>query len=185
MADEATTAGTVAHGGTAGSDAAHAKPSAFGFDATMLVALAMLVVIGLALWKKVPALVAGMLDKRIGEIRKALDDANQLRGEAEALKAEYEAKAAAANANAEAMRAHAHAEADAIIAKAEVDATVLIARRQGMAEDKIAAAERAAIAEVRTKAASAAAAAAASLIAAHHDAATDKSLVDTAIARMN
>lgn len=186
MAEEAhTTAGTEAHGGAAGAEVPHADPSALGFDATMLVALAMLVVIGLAVWKKVPAMVAGMLDKRIGEIRKALDDANQLRGEAEALKAEYEAKAAAANADAEAMRAHAHAEAEAIVAKAESDATALIARRQGMAEDKIAAAERAAIAEVRTKAASAAASAAASLIAAHHNAATDKTLVDSAIARMN
>ena len=115
----------------------HADPSAFGFDATMLVALAMLVVIGLALWKKVPAMVAGMLDRRIGEIRKALDDANQLRGEAEALKAEYEAKAAAANADAEAMRVHAHAEAEAIVAKAEVDASALIVRRQGMAVGQV------------------------------------------------
>lgn len=182
MAEEAhTTAGSEAHGAAV----PHVEPSALGFDATMLVALAMIVVIGLALWKKVPAMVAGMLDKRIGEIRRALDDANQLRGEAEALKAEYEAKAAAASADAEAMHAHARAEAEAIVAKAEADATALIARRQGMAEDKIAAAERAAIAEVRTKAASAAASAAASLIAAHHDAATDKTLVDSAIARMN
>ncbi len=181
MAEEAhTTAGTEAHGA-----APHVDPSAFGFDATMLVALAMLVVIALAVWKKVPATVAAMLDKRIGEIRKQLDEATQLRAEAEALKAEYEAKAAAANADAEAMRAHAHVEAEAIVAKAEADATALIARRKGMAEDKIAAAERAAIGEVRAKAASAAASAAASLIAAHHDAATDKSLVDSAIARMN
>lgn len=168
-----------------GHGAPHSDPSAYGFDATMLVALAMLVVIGLAVWKKVPTMIAGMLDKRIVEIRKQLDEAKQLRAEAEALKAEYEAKAAAAAADAEAMRAHAHVEAEAIVAKAEADATALIARRKGMAEDKIAAAERAAIAEVRTKAASAAASAAASLIAAHHDAATDKSLVDSAIARMN
>lgn len=182
MAEEAhLTANTEAHGGAA----PHADPSALGLDATMWVALAMLVVIGLAVWKKVPAMVAGMLDKRIGEIRKQLDEATQLRREAEALKAEYEAKAAAAASDAEAMLAHAHVEAQAIVAKAEVDATTLIARRQSMAEDKIAAAERAAIAEVRTKAASAAAAAAASLIAAHHDAATDKALVDSAIARMN
>jgi F-type H+-transporting ATPase subunit b len=83
------------------------------------------------------------------------------------------------------MRAHARAEAEAIVAKAEADATALIARRQGMAEDKIAAAERGAIAEVRSKAAAAAAAAAATLIAAHHDVVTDKTLVDSAIARMN
>jgi F-type H+-transporting ATPase subunit b len=163
----------------------HADPSALGFDATMLVALAMIVVIALAIWKKAPAMVAGMLDKRIGEIRKQLDEATQLRAEAEALRGEYEAKAAAAASDAEAMLAHAHVEAEAIVAKAESDATMLIARRQGMAEDKIAAAERAAIAEVRSKAASAAATAAASLIAAHHDAATDKALIDSAIARMN
>jgi F-type H+-transporting ATPase subunit b len=168
-----------------GHQAPHADPSALGLDATMWVALAMLVVIGIAIWKKVPAMVAGMLDKRIGEIRKQLDEATHLRAEAEALKAEYEAKAAAAASDAEAMLAHAHVEAEAIVAKAESDATTLIARRQGMAEDKIAAAERAAIAEVRAKAASAAASAAASLIAAHHDAATDKALVDSAIARMN
>jgi len=176
---------TAVVGDQGGHAAPHADPSALGLDATMWVALAMLVVIGLAIWKKVPALVAGMLDKRIGEIRKQLDEATQLRSEAEALKTEYEGKAAAAATDAEAMMAHAHAEAQAIIAKAEVDATTLIARRQSMAEDKIAAAERAAIAEVRSKAATAAAAAAASLIAAHHDAATDKVLVDSAIARMN
>ena len=174
----------TAHTGASG-DAPHVDPSALGLDATMWVALAMLVVIGFAVWKKVPAAVGAMLDKRIGEIRKQLDEAKQLRAEAEALKAEYEGKAAAANADAEAMRAHAHAEAAVIVAKAEVDATALIARRKGMAEDKIAAAERAAIAEVRAKAATAAAVAAATLIAAHHDATTDRLLIDTAIERMN
>ena len=45
MAEEAhTTAGTEAHGGAAGAEVPHADPSALGFDATMLVALAMLVV---------------------------------------------------------------------------------------------------------------------------------------------
>jgi F-type H+-transporting ATPase subunit b len=163
----------------------HADPSALGLDATMWVALAMLVVIALAIWKKVPAMVAGMLDKRIAEIRKQLDEAKQLRTEAEALKAEYEGKAAAANADADAMRAHAHVEAEAILAKAEADATALIGRRQAMAEDRIAAAERTAIAQVRAKTASAAASAAASLIAANHNAASDKPLVDSAIARLN
>ncbi len=163
----------------------HAEPSALGLDATMWVALAMIVVIGLAIWKKVPAMVGAMLDKRIAEIRQQLDEAALLRSEAEALKIEYEAKAAAANTDAEAMRVHARAEADAIVAKAEADATALIARRQGMAEDKIAAAERAAIAQVRTTAAAAAASAAAALIAAHHDASLDKSLVDSTIARLN
>jgi len=171
--------------GDPGHGVPHAEPKAFGLDATMWVALAMIVVIGLAIWKKVPASIAAMLDTRIGEIRKQLDEAKQLRAEAEALKAEYEAKANAAAADAEAMRAHARTEAETILAQAEVDATALIARRQAMAEGKIAAAERAAVAEVRAKAASAAARAAAALIAANHDAGADKALVDSAIARLN
>ena len=51
-----------------------------------------------------------------------------------------------------------------------------------MAEDKIAAAERAAIAEVRARAADAAAAAAGAIIAEKHGAEADKQLVDQTIA---
>jgi F-type H+-transporting ATPase subunit b len=51
-----------------------------------------------------------------------------------------------------------------------------------MAEDKIAAAERAAIAEVRARAADAAARAAGLLIAEHHDAAADRTMIDRTIA---
>ena len=80
------------------------------------------------------------------------------------------------------MLAHARSEADAIVAKAAADTTALIARREKMAEDKIAAAERGAIAELRAKAATAAATAARGLIAANHDAKADKVLVDEAIA---
>ena len=58
------------------------------------------------------------------------------------------------------MIERARAEADGIVAKAEADAAALVERRTRMAEDKIAAAERAALDEVRAKAASAATAAA-------------------------
>jgi F-type H+-transporting ATPase subunit b len=59
---------------------------------------------------------------------------------------------------------------------------VLMDRRARMAEDKIAAAERSAIAEVRKRTAEAAAAAAAVLIAERHGVDADKALVDRAIA---
>jgi F-type H+-transporting ATPase subunit b len=172
---------TEAHGGAV----VHADPSALGLDATMWVALAMLVVIGLAIWKKVPAMIAGTLDKRISEIRTQLEAATKLRAEAEALKAEYEAKSKAAIADAEAMRANAQTEADGIIAKAEADASALITRRQKMAEDKIAAAERSAIADVRKRTATAATTAAAAIIAERHDAVADKNLIDGAITCLN
>jgi F-type H+-transporting ATPase subunit b len=162
-----------------------AVPSAFGFDATMLVALAMLVVIALAIWKKVPAMIGGMLDKQIAGIKAQLDQATALRAEAEAIKAEYEAKAKAAAQDAIDMKAAAVEEAKLIIAQAKTDATNLIARRAQSAEDKIAAAERTAIADVRAKAASVSAAAAAQLIATHHDAKADASLVDESISSLN
>jgi F-type H+-transporting ATPase subunit b len=163
----------------------HAVPSAFGFDATMLVALAMLVVIGLAIWKKVPAMIGGMLDKQIAGIKEQLDQATALRAEAEAIKAEYEAKAKAAAQDAIDMKAAAVEEAKLIVAQAKTDATNLIARRAQAAEDKIAAAERTAIADVRAKAAAVSAAAAAQLIAVHHDAKADASLVDQSISSLN
>ena len=175
-------AGTqAAHGGAE----EHATPSALGFDATMLVALAMLVVILLALWKKVPAMIAGALDGQIAGIKQQLDQAMALRAEAENIKSEYEAKAKQAIVDADAMKASAEAEAKLIVARAKSDATALIERRAKAAEEKIAAAERAAIADVRNKAASAAAAAAAQLIAAHHDAKADAALIDQSIASLN
>lgn len=161
--------------------AEHATPKAFGMDATVYVSIAMLVFLGILVWKKVPAMIAGMLDKRIAEIRTQLDEAAALRTQAEALKGEYEAKLAAADKDAADMRARAEAEAATIVDKAKSDAANLITRRRKMAEDRIAAAEAAAIADVRAKAVSAATAAAASLIAEKHDGAADKALVDNAI----
>lgn len=175
-----THASTEAHGGEA-----HAAPAALGMDATMWVALAMLIVIGLAVWKKVPAMIGAALDKQIAGIKEQLDQATNLRKEAEAIKADYEAKAKQAAADAEAMKAHAEEEAKAIVAKAKTDASALIARRSKAAEEKIEAAERAAIADVRAKAAAAATAAAEALIAAHHDAKADAGLVDATIAKLN
>ena len=146
------------------------------------VAAAMLAVFALMLYMKVPAIVAGMLDKQIADIRSQLGDAAKLRAEAEALKGEYEKKLRDAARDAEALKAAAEAEAKLIVAKAKSDAEALIERRGKSAEDKIAAAERNAIAELRAKAAEAAAQAARGLIAEGHDAKADKALVDQAIA---
>ena len=161
---------------------AHATPTAFGLDATVYVSLAMLVFIGILIWKKVPAAITGMLDNKIAEISKQLKEAEALRLDAESLKAEYEAKLADAAKEADEMRARADAEAEALVAKAKADATALIARRKQMAEDRIAAAEATALSEVRAAAAKAATEAAAKLIAEKHDAKADKALVDQAIA---
>jgi len=167
----------------AASDAA--KPKALGMDATMWVALAMLVVIALAIWKKVPAMIGGMLDKQIAGIKEQLDKATELREEAEKIKSEYQSKARQAIRDAEDIRASAEDEAKLIVSKARSDATDLIKRRKAMAEQKIAAAEAEAIAEVRTKAAATAAAAAEMIIADKADAKSDTSLIDETISSLN
>ncbi|HEX7855501.1 MAG TPA: F0F1 ATP synthase subunit B [Sphingobium sp.] len=169
---------TEAHGGPAEHEA---DPRAVFMDATGWVSLAMLVFLGILLWKKVPALIGGILDQRIADIRKQLDEASALRKEAEALKAEYEAKIAAAAKDAEALRAHAAVEAAQAIEDAKVQAAELIARRQKMAEDKIASAERSAVADIRDRTVKAAAAAAAALIVQNHTPASDAAMVDQAI----
>lgn len=151
-------------------------------DPTVWVALAMATFLAILLWKKVPGAIGKALDKKIAAIREQLDEAKQLRAEAEALKAEYEAKAAAAGAEAQTMLDRARHEAETIVAQAQADSAALVERRARMAEDKIGAAERAAVQEVRAKAASAAAAAAELLIRQQHDAAADKAMVDSTIA---
>ena len=148
------------------------------------VALAMLVVIGIMLKARVPALIAKALDSRIADIRQQLDEASRLRAEAEALRDEYVKKAKEAAAEIVAMKDAAAHQAAELVEKAKRDSAALIARRQAMAEEKIAAAERAAIEDVRASAASAAAVAARELIAEKHGAEADSKLVDQTIAQL-
>jgi len=147
------------------------------------VALAMLVVIGIMLRARVPALIANALDARIAGIREQLEQAAKLRAEAEALRDEYSRKAKEAAVEISEMKKAAEHQAAEIVEKAKRDGAALIERRKAMAEGKIAAAERAAIEEVRARAADAAAAAARGLIAKQHDAAADSKMVDQTIAQ--
>jgi len=165
--------------------AATAEPTAFFLDASGWVALAMIAVIAIMIWKKVPGIIAAALDKRIAVIRGEIEEASKLRAEAEALKAEYEAKTAGAEDEAKAIVAQAREESAEILAQAEEDADALIRRRGRLAEDKIAAAERSAIADIRAKAATVATAAAATLIAQQHDASADEALIDETISGLD
>lgn len=164
----------------------HADPSIGGvLDATVIVSIAMAVFLLILLVKGVPKLITRGLDNQIAAIRQRLDEAKALRAEAEALRDEYARKIAGAEQDAANIVAHAQDESKTLLADAELKAVELTARRAKMAEDKIAAAERQAIAEVRAKAAEAATAAAARLIAERHDAGADKALVDQTIAGLN
>ena len=169
---------TEDHGG------GHAEPTAWGLDASGWVALAMVAVFVLLIWKKVPSAIGRALDRKIDAIRQQLDEAAQLRAEAEALRAEYEAKSAQADAEAATIVDRARHEAEGIVSQAEANAVALVERRTRMAEDKIAAAERAAFDDVRAKAAAAAAGAAEQLIRERMDAEADRSIVQSTIAEL-
>ena len=175
MSDAQTTAGTQVP------EQHEAEPTAFMLNPGGWVALAMIVIFALLAWKKVHHAIGRALDSKIELIRNQLTEAESLRKEAEALKAEYEAKAKSVDKDRKALLERARHEAEEIVAKAKTDAELLIERRSRMAEDKIAAEERAAVDQVRAAAADAAARAAKRLIAERHDAAADEQLVNQAI----
>lgn len=162
--------------------AKHLNPTAFGLEPYQWVSIAMLVLIAIFIWKKVPGLVTGGLDAKIAAIREQLDEAKQLRAEAEKLRSEYADKIANAEKDAEGMMENARKEADAIVEKAEADSKAMVERRKRMAEDKISAAERDAVAEVKSVAVAAAAQASRKLLAEKVDAAKGSSLADEVIA---
>ncbi|WP_394728068.1 hypothetical protein [Altererythrobacter sp. GH1-8] len=163
---------------------AYTEPTAFGLAAYKWVSVAMLVLFGIFVWKKVPGIVTGGLDKKIAEIKQQLDEAKSLRAEAEQLRDEYAAKIANAEKDAEAMVEGAQREADAILTKAEADSKAMVERRKRMAEDKIAAAEREALEDVRDSAIAAATAASRKIIAEKHDASADSKLADEVISSL-
>src|SRR4030095_16420988 len=109
---------TVAHTEVPGQQRAEHEATALGFSPGGWVALAMLVVFALAIWKKVAAAIGKALDKKIALLRAQPAVADTLRKDAEALKPEYQAKAPAADQEAAAMVERAKHEAEAIVAKA-------------------------------------------------------------------
>ena len=161
----------------------HVEPQLWGLAPYQVVSIAMAVLLLFAFFgAKIHKTIIGGLDGKIDAIRQQLDEAKQLRAEAEALREEYAAKIAGAEKDAEAMLVNAQHEADALLAKAEADSAAMVERRQRMAEDKIAAAEREAVQDVRNRAVFAATAASRKLIADKHDAEADRALADQVIA---
>lgn len=169
------------HGGAE----AHVEPELWGLAPFQVVSIAMFLLLAFAFFgAKVHKTIAGGLDGKIATIKQQLDEAKELRAEAEALRKEYADKISGAEKDAEAMLANAQHEADAILEKAEADSKAMVERRKRLAEDKIAAAEREAVQDVRNRAVSAATGASRKLIAEKHDADADRSLADQVISNI-
>ncbi len=137
-----------------------------------------LVLFGKKLWTAL----AAMLDKHAATIRADLDEAQRLRKEGEAMLADAKTRREAAIAEAKTLIESAHAEAQRVAAQAGIDAEAASRRHEKTALERIAAAEKAAVTEVRLAAADIAARAAEQVIAATLTAEADAPLVDRAIA---
>jgi F-type H+-transporting ATPase subunit b len=138
-------------------------------------------VFGAKLW----GALAGMLDKRAASVKAELDEASRLRREAEALLADATKRREEAMADAQALLAGARAEAARLAKAAAEEAEASARRREKMAIDRIAAAEKAAVDEVRTTAADVACVAAERVIRDGLTQEADGELVDRAIGNIS
>ena len=129
------------------------------------------------------AMISG-LDGRAERIRKSLDDAAELREEAQHLLAEYQRKQRDAAREIDDMLAHARAEADRASRDAAEALEAALKRREQLAMDKIAQAESDALQAVRNAAVDIAIAATRKLLADRLDGAASAALIDQAIAEL-
>jgi F-type H+-transporting ATPase subunit b len=135
---------------------------------------------GTRLWKAM----AGMLDGHAAAIRTELDEAAKLRAEAEEMLRDAQAQREAALDEARDVLARSRAEAARLSEAAHAEAEASAQRRERMALDRISAAEKAALNDVRQTAADVAAEATRAVIARSLTADDDAALVDGAISAL-
>jgi F-type H+-transporting ATPase subunit b len=129
-------------------------------DPEFWVLLAFVIFIGVLVKFGVPKMALSALDERGARIKQALDEAQRLRSEAQAVLTQYQQKRAEAEKEAQAIIVSARVEAERLAGEAKCKVEEFVARRTKMAESKIAQAEAQALADVRAAAADAAVAAA-------------------------
>jgi F-type H+-transporting ATPase subunit b len=150
-------------------------------DAEFWIAVGMLVLLGILIYAKVPAMALRALDERGAKVRAELDEALRLRQEAEELLARIKLDRVAAEKTAAEIVANAEADATRLRQEAQARLEDQIERRRAMAERQIANAETKAAQEVKAAAAEAAAALAEAVIAERLKTLTTDPLVDRAV----
>lgn len=145
------------------------------------VAVAFFIFVGILLYYGVPGIITKALDDRAAAIKKSIDDARQMREEAQSLLAEYQRKTAEAEAEAEKIVDQARREGEALRKEAERKASEAVERRVRLAEEKIARAEMQAIGEVRAAAVDAAIAASEKILASKTDGEVGQRLISEGI----
>ncbi len=142
------------------------------------------VILMVAIAKPIGKAFAAMLDARSERIRATLDEATQLREDAQHLLVEHQRKQRNAVQETEAMLAKAKEESERLAAEATANLEITLRRREEMAHEKIARAEAEALQQVREIAVDVAVAAARKLIAEKLDDGRRSALVDAAISEL-
>jgi F-type H+-transporting ATPase subunit b len=143
--------------------------------------IAIVIFLGLV-GRKIIAAITGMLDKRTQSVRDALDEAAQLKAEAERILGDAKAKQAQAVEDAKQILASAQTEAARMAAELTEEAQATAKRRERLALERIAEAEASAVKEVRAAAIDIATAASAAVLRENFGAEADAAIIDQAIA---
>lgn len=134
--------------------------------------------------KKIWGALAGMLDARGASVRAEIDEAARLKTEAEAMLKDAEATRAKAQADAKILIEGAAAEAGRLAEAARAESEASARRREQMAMDRIAAAQKQAVDDIRSAAAEVATFAARQVIAEGLSLDSANALIDQAIAQL-
>ena len=153
------------------------------FDESAWVALGFIIFIAIV-WRKVSAALSSLLDNRAEKIKTELNEAENLRAEAQADLKKYQKLQKEAVADAKRIVADAQAAADRIREAAAEKAEESIKRRETQAKAKIAAAEAAVISELRDRATSLAISASKDVLAAELDADLSASMIDNSLSQI-
>ncbi len=150
-------------------------------NSTFVVGVAFFLFLALLLYLGVHRYIARALDERAMRIRAELDEARQLREEAQELFADFERKQRQVAGQADEIVAHARAEAEAAAERAKEDLKAAIDRRLRAADEQIQLAEANAVRQVKDQAVAIAIAAATDVLRQRLGEDRDRDLVDQAI----
>jgi F-type H+-transporting ATPase subunit b len=150
-------------------------------NTNIVVALGFVIFVGILIYVGVPGLLARKLDERAVRIKAELDEARELRDEAQTLLASYERRQKEVRSQAEDIVTAARAEAQKAAEAAKEEIRRSVARRMQTAGEQIAAAEQAAVRQIKDRAVTVAVAAAGDVLRENIKAAEANRLIDAAI----
>jgi F-type H+-transporting ATPase subunit b len=153
-------------------------------NTNIVVGIGFVLFVGVLLYFNVPRMITAKLDERAVKIRRDLDEARALRDEAQTLLAGFERKQKEVQGQADDIVAAARVESERAAAQAKDDIRRSMERRLATATEQIAAAEKAAIRQIKDRAVTVAVAAAADVIARNMQAQDADALIDASIAEV-